>query len=89
MENKKILAIVSTPRKGGNSKLLVDAFIKGAKESVHVVDKICLREKKLAPCLACGACLKKRWHLCSKRRYHRSFLTGILLFCECSIKDDD
>ena len=55
--SKKVLAIVSSPSKNGNSELLVDEFIKGAKEAGHRVEKLCLREKKLAPCLACEACL--------------------------------
>ena len=55
---KKVLAIVSSPRKGGNSELLVDEFVKGAKEAGNTVEKVCLREKKIAPCLACEACLR-------------------------------
>lgn len=55
--SKKVLAIVSSPRKNGNSELLVDEFIKGAQESGHAVEKVCLRGKKIAPCLACEACL--------------------------------
>lgn len=55
---KKILAIVSSPRKGGNSEMLVDRFVEGAQESGHSVEKICLREKKIAPCIACEACLR-------------------------------
>lgn len=55
---KKVLAIVSSPRKGGNSELLTDEFTKGARESGHTVEKICLREKKIAPCIACEACLR-------------------------------
>ena len=55
---KNILAVVSSPRKGGNSELLVDEFIKGAQENDHTVEKVCLREKKIAPCLACEACLR-------------------------------
>ena len=55
---KKVLAIVSSPRKGGNSELLVDEFVKGAQEAGHEVEKVCLREKKIAPCIACEACLR-------------------------------
>lgn len=55
--SKTILAIVSSPRQGGNSELLVDEFIAGAKESGHTTAKVALREKKIAPCLACEACL--------------------------------
>lgn len=43
---KKILAIVSSPRKGGNSELLVDRFVEGAKESGHLVEKyVCATRK--------------------------------------------
>lgn len=55
---KKVLAIVSSPRKGGNSELLVDEFVKGAQETGQEVEKVCLREKKIAPCIACEACLR-------------------------------
>lgn len=58
MGSKKIFAVVSSPRRGGNSELLVDEFIRGAQESGHMVDKVCLREKKIAPCIACEACLR-------------------------------
>lgn len=56
--SKKVLAIVSSPRKNGNTELLVDEFVKGAREAGHEVEKLCLREKKIAPCLACEACLR-------------------------------
>lgn len=56
--SKKVLAIVSSPRKNGNTELLVDEFVKGAREAGHETEKICLREKKIAPCLACEACLR-------------------------------
>lgn len=56
--SKKVLAIVSSPRKNGNTELLVDEFVKGAQEAGHEAEKICLREKKIAPCLACEACLR-------------------------------
>ncbi len=54
---KRILAVVSSPRKGGNSETLVRQFIKGAEESGNVTDTVILREKKIAPCIACEACL--------------------------------
>lgn len=56
--SKKVLAIVSSPRKNGNTELLVDEFVKGAREAGHEAEKLCLREKKIAPCLACEACLR-------------------------------
>ena len=54
---KKIVAIVSSPRKNGNSEMLVDEFLKGAEEKGNKTEKICLREYSIAPCKACEACL--------------------------------
>ena len=38
--SKKVLILSSSPRKGGNSDLLCDEFMRGAKESGHDVEKI-------------------------------------------------
>lgn len=56
--SKKVLAIVSSPRKGGNSETLVERFTTGAKEVGHTVETVFLRDKKIAPCIACEACLR-------------------------------
>lgn len=55
--SKKVLMIVSTPRKGGNSERLCEEFGKGAKEAGHNIQTIVLRDKKTSPCLACETCL--------------------------------
>ena len=39
---KKVLIISSSPRKGGNSDLLCDEFMKGAIEAGNEVEKIFL-----------------------------------------------
>src|SRR5574344_517357 len=54
--NKKVLVISSSYRNGGNSDILCDEFIKGAKESGNIVEKINLREKKINFCTGCYAC---------------------------------
>ena len=48
----KVLAISSSPRRGGNSDVLCDEFLKGAAEAGHETRKIRLAEKKIAPCAA-------------------------------------
>lgn len=53
---KKILAILGSPRKGGNSDLLSDAFLKGAMESGHKTEKIYIQQLHLKPCMACYGC---------------------------------
>lgn len=52
----KILILSASPRKGGNSELLCDQFLRGAEEGGHQVEKIFLRDKRIAHCVACGAC---------------------------------
>lgn len=54
--SKNVLIISSSPRKGGNSDVLCDQFTKGAAESGNSVEKIFLKEKKIAYCNGCGAC---------------------------------
>ena len=51
--SKKILAIEGSPRKGGNSDLLCDAFLKGASESGNETEKIYIQDLNLQPCMAC------------------------------------
>lgn len=54
--SKKVLILSGSPRKSGNSDLLCDAFLKGAKEAGHNVEKIRVQEKKVGYCMACYAC---------------------------------
>lgn len=53
---KKILLIEGSPRKGGNSDILCDALIKGAKEAGHHAEKLYLQKYDLGYCKACYAC---------------------------------
>ncbi len=54
--SKKVLIISASPRKGGNSDLLCDQFLAGAKEAGHNVEKIRLQDYKINYCLGCGVC---------------------------------
>ncbi len=53
---KQVLIISASPRKGGNSDLLCDQFLKGALEAGHRAEKISLREHKINYCTGCGVC---------------------------------
>ena len=53
---KKVLILSASPRRGGNSDLLCDQFMHGAKEAGNQVEKIFLREKNINYCTGCGAC---------------------------------
>ena len=55
---KKLLAIAGSPRKGGNTDLLLEEAIRASHQAG--VDALLLRvsELKLSPCTACGTCWK-------------------------------
>ncbi len=53
---KQVLILSGSPRKGGNSDLLCDQFLLGAKEAGNQVEKIFLRDKKIGYCIGCGVC---------------------------------
>lgn len=62
---KNILVLSSSARKGGNSDLLCDQFVKGATESGNQVEKIFINDKKINFCLGCGVC--NTTHRCIQR----------------------
>jgi multimeric flavodoxin WrbA len=53
---KKVLVLMGSPRKGGNTDRLCDEFIRGAQESGHAAEKVCLKDKKVGGCLGCFIC---------------------------------
>jgi len=53
-----ITAFSSTPRKRGNSDILTDHVLDGAKEAGATVEKIRLSDYSIGPCTACDACRK-------------------------------
>ena len=64
--SKKVLILSGSPRKGGNSDILCDEFLRGAQDAGHKAEKIRVDEKKVAPCSGCyycsthgGACVHK------------------------------
>lgn len=54
--SKKVLVLSASFRKHGNSDLLCDEFIKGAKEAGNEVEKIYLNDKHINFCKGCGVC---------------------------------
>ena len=53
---KKVLVLPASPRQGGNSDLLCDQFMLGAKEGGNQAEQIFLRDKKINYCTGCGTC---------------------------------
>ena len=56
---KNILVLTGSPRKGGNTDQLADAFIAGARRSGHTVEKYATADKNLKGCMDCKACQTK------------------------------
>jgi len=54
----KFLAIWGSPRRGGNSETLLNAFIDGALQGGAEVERIALREVKISPCMEIYHCFK-------------------------------
>jgi multimeric flavodoxin WrbA len=52
----RVLAIVGSPRRQGNTETLVDAVLAGAEEAGAQTEKVSLRDLEIRPCLACDAC---------------------------------
>lgn len=55
---KTVLVLSASPRKGGNSDILCDQFVKGALESGHQAEKIFLGDKGITYCIACETCMQ-------------------------------
>ena len=58
MKKKNILILSGSPRKGGNTDQMVDAFVKGASKQ-HNVEVVSVHDYKVAPCMGCNACFNK------------------------------
>jgi multimeric flavodoxin WrbA len=58
-ESRKILVLLSSPRKKGNSATLANEIIRGAESEGANVETIRLHGMDISPCQACYACQKK------------------------------
>jgi len=54
--NLKVLGIVCSPRKGGNTEILVQEALAGAKENGAETELLKISEIKIAPCDGCMTC---------------------------------
>ena len=61
---KKILALVGSPRKGGNTDLLVEETLKGAAEGGALTEKVFLDDLLIGGCKGCAACLRNEVEWC-------------------------
>jgi len=52
----KVLGILGSPRRGGNTELLLDETLRGAGEQGNSCEKVVLRDLKITPCLEIYKC---------------------------------
>lgn len=52
----RVLGVVGSPRRGGNTETLVDEVLRGAEEAGAQTEKAVLSEMNVQPCRACDAC---------------------------------
>ncbi len=53
---KKVLGIVGSPRRDGNTEILVDEVLAGAAEAGAEIEKVFLNDLDVGPCQACDSC---------------------------------
>jgi len=58
-EGIKVLGIIGSPRKSGNTAQLVEEVLDGARERGARVKKVFLGQLKFRPCIACNTCKTK------------------------------
>ena len=58
-----IIVLSGSPRKGGNTDLLVDAFVKGAEKNNNV-EIVSVADYKVNPCIGCNSCFDRVGHEC-------------------------
>jgi len=64
---EKILVLLGSPRRQGNSALLAEQIVKGALSANAAIEAetVFLQEKSIAPCQSCYACQKKKSKGCA------------------------
>ena len=53
-----IIVLSGSPRKGGNTDLLVDAFVKGAEKNNNI-EVVSVANYKVNPCIGCNSCFQQ------------------------------
>jgi multimeric flavodoxin WrbA len=56
----RVLGIMGSPRRGGNTDIMLDEVLSGAAEAGALTEKVMLTDLDIGPCLACDACVRDR-----------------------------
>lgn len=67
-DEMKVLAFCASPRAGGNTDVLIDEALRGARDAGASVEKIMLQKIKLNFCIGCEKCKGPNWKgFCSQK----------------------
>ena len=58
MKPAQVLGVSGSPRRNGNTELLIREFMRGAEAGGHKAELVILSELKISPCTSCGSCQK-------------------------------
>ncbi len=58
LEGFKVLGILGSPRRGGNSEILLDEALRGAKSQGAEAEKAVLNDLRISPCQGCDKCFQ-------------------------------
>ena len=61
-----IVVLSGSMRKGGNTEMLVQAFVHGAEKN-NCVDVISVADYKVNPCIGCNTCFAREGHECCQK----------------------
>jgi hypothetical protein len=56
-----LLVIYGSPRKGGNTDILLDAFVSGARHEGANIERVYARDMDIHCCIECRQCEKQGW----------------------------
>ena len=62
----KIVVLAGSVRKNGNTDVLVQAFVAGAKKN-HEVEVISVADYQVNPCVGCNSCFTRESHRCFQK----------------------
>jgi multimeric flavodoxin WrbA len=69
----KVLALIGSPRRGGNTDLLVEQILKGSRAKGHTAEKFFLYDYTISLCVDCRSCKKGDYVCCIKDEMQRIY----------------
>ncbi len=73
-EKKKVLVLLGSPRRKGNSAVLAERIAAGAESAGATVETVFLHDLKISPCKSCYACQSPESKGCAVKDDHATDL---------------